>query len=113
MYEKRQKIQLDISSYIYWFCKIKIRFVWILRQKTTLKPQPRFNFTFVVHILFQIIFWCSEEPVKVKSEAEISYIRVWRLDPIGKGLQTTVREPNPAREAIWSGPRRHAVNNEK
>jgi len=31
----------------------------------------------------------------------------------GRGLQTTARGPNPAREAISSGPRRHFANKEK
>jgi len=32
---------------------------------------------------------------------------------VDQGLQTTAREPNPARDAISSGPPRDFVNNEK
>jgi len=32
---------------------------------------------------------------------------------VDQGVQTTVRGPNPARQDISSGSRRHFVNNEK
>ena len=35
------------------------------------------------------------------------------LSMYNRGLQTTARGPNPAREAISSGPRRQFANNEK